>query len=354
MKTHETDAHKWTAVQTRDAASDGAFVYAVSTTQIYCLPSCSSRLAKREHVTFFETPLAAEAAGFRACKRCRPDQQLRHPHAQAIRQACEAIHTAEDEPDLAQLAQSAGLSPSHFQRVFKAEVGLSPKRYAMAVRKQRLRQELPSARSVTHAMYDAGYTSPARAYADENALGMTPSAYLKGAKGETIRYAAAHTSFGNILIAATTRGLCMVEFGAKSALMITLKSRFPLANLVPADAALNALVAQVVERIDAPCQSTALPLDLRGTAFQERVWQALTGIPVGETVSYAELANRIGQPKAARAVAKACATNPIAVIVPCHRVVRGTGEISGYKWGVERKRKLLDQEAAKRRDEHQD
>lgn len=269
-----------------------------------------------------------------------------HPHLEAIREACATILAAEDEPSLTLLAQAAGLSPSHFQRVFKAIVGLSPKRYAMAARKQRLRQELPAARSVTHAIYDAGFASPARAYADGNTLGMTPAAYQKGAKGEIIHYASAHSSLGDIVVAATAQGLCMIEFTAPAAGLQTLKERFPHAKLEPADTVLDELVAQVVARIDTPSAATALPLDLRGTAFQERVWQALTCIPLGDTVSYGELATRIGQPTAARAVARACATNAIAVAVPCHRVVRGTGEISGYKWGVERKRELLSREAA--------
>lgn len=350
MKATEPDDEKWTAVQARDASTDGAFVYAVRTTGVYCRPSCPSRTAKRENVSFFATPSAAQAAGFRACKRCRPDQAQAQPHMDAIRQACATIEAAEDEPALKALAHAAGLSPSHFQRVFKAQVGLSPKRYAMAVRKQRLRRKLPNARTVTSAIHDAGYASLARAYADGGGLGMAPGTYQKGAKGEIIRYATARTSLGEIIVAATRRGLCMVEFGAPTMLMEALKERFAHAALEPADASLSALVDQVVARIDAPGQNpsaaTTLPLDIRGTAFQERVWQALTRIPQGQTVSYAELAERIGQPKAARAVARACAANAIAVAVPCHRVVRGSGELSGYKWGVERKRVLLEREAA--------
>lgn len=348
MNASDESEQMWQAVRARDASSDGAFVYAVRTTGIYCRPSCPSRQAKRENVSFFPSPLAAEAEGFRACKRCRPDEAFHAPHGDAIRRACAHIQSAEDEPCLTTLAANAHLSPSHFQRVFKAAVGLSPKRYAMAVRKQRLRQELPDARSVTHAMFDAGYASQGRAYAEAEALGMTPSTYRNGAKGETIRYAIATTSLGEILVAATARGLCMVEFGAPDALLETLKTCFAQATLQHADEALSALVALVVARIDTPRANVgaALPLDVRGTAFQERVWQTLGTIAVGDTASYAQLAAAIGQPSAARAVARACAQNTIAVVVPCHRVVRANGEISGYKWGVERKRALLTREAA--------
>lgn len=354
MTAAQSENAQWTAVQARDASCDGAFVYAVRTTGVYCRPSCPSRPAKRENVSFFATPLAAEAAGFRPCKRCRPDRLAHHPHLDAIRHACATLEASEQEPDLAALAHEAGLSPGHFQRVFKAEVGLSPKRYAMAVRKQRLRQELPTARTVTTAIYDAGYASHARAYADGDALGMSPGAYQKGAQGETLRYTTAHTTLGDIFVAATARGVCMVEFTTADAGLELLKARFANAAWERADAGLGNWVAQVVARIDAPDKASdrasdkakALPLDIRGTAFQERVWQALTHIAPGDTVSYAELAERIGQPKAARAVARACATNAIAVAVPCHRVVRGTGELSGYKWGVERKRALLKREAA--------
>jgi AraC family transcriptional regulator of adaptative response/methylated-DNA-[protein]-cysteine methyltransferase len=339
------DDKRWQAVLKRDASQDGEFVFAVRTTGIYCRPSCSSRPAKRENVAFFAEPQDAENAGFRACKRCRPDQPTKIPHAQAVRCACQAIETSEDEPSLLQLAHVAGLSPTHFQRVFKAHVGLSPKQYAKAVRKQRLLKALPESDGVTQAIYDAGYTASSRAYADGNGLGMTPGAYRKGAQGETVRYAFAQSSLGEILVASTAQGLCMVEFGRRIELLDKLSMRFRHANIVPVNAALADVVARVVALIDTPGASSALSLDVRGTVFQERVWQALGRISCGDTVSYSQLAAMIGQPKAARAVARACATNALAVVVPCHRVVGKSGELSGYRWGVERKRALLEREA---------
>ena len=346
MNTPNTDDKRLSAVFARDASSDGTFVYGVQTTGVYCRPSCPSRPAKRENIRFFSTPSEAKDAGFRPCKRCRPDRPTGHPHAEAIQLACEEIKTSEEEPGLTSLARTAGLSPGHFQRIFKTHVGLSPKRYAMAVRKQRFREELPKASSVTHAIYDAGYNSSSRAYADGDTLGMTPGNYQKGAKGETIRFASAQSSLGPILVAATERGICMVEFGSRDSLVEKLNARFPRADLEPAGDALADSVAKVVSLIDAPGDNVQLPLDIRGTAFQELVWQALRRIPLGQTVGYAELAERIGQPTAARAVARACATNGIAVIIPCHRVVRGSGELGNYKWGIERKRALLKREAA--------
>ena len=342
------DAQRWQAVCDRNEARDGTFVFAVRTTGIYCRPSCTSRRAKLENVTFYDTPTQAEAAGYRACKRCMPDQAVCSSHAQAIVQACDDIRSAEEEPDLATLAARAGLSPGHFQRIFKAQVGLSPKRYAMAVRKQRLRNELVQAETVTHAIYDAGYASASRAYADKAAPGMTPSRYRQGAEGETIRYATAGTSLGDILVAATERGMCLVEFVEPQETLALLEAHFPRARLELAKDGLTDWVARVVARIDSPRNArgdaTSVPLDIRGTAFQEKVWQALTEIPLGETVSYAQLARSLGQPKAARAVAGACATNHLAVIVPCHRVIRGSGDLAGYKWGMERKRALLKRE----------
>lgn len=343
------DSQRWQAVCDRDGARDGTFVFAVSTTGIYCRPSCTSRRAKRENVMFYDTPAQAETAGFRPCKRCTPDQIAHQLHLQAIVQACHDIESAEEEPDLATLAARAGLSPSHFQRIFKAQVGLSPKRYAVAVRKRRLRDELAQAETVTHAIYDAGYASASRAYADGAAPGMAPDRYRRGAAGESISYASAKTSLGEILVAATERGICMVEFGSRQETETALQERFPQARLAPANDDLADWVVRVVTRIDRPNNTRGdaapLPLDIRGTAFQEKVWRALTEIPPGETVSYGQLAQSLGQPKAARAVAGACATNHLAVVVPCHRVIRGSGNLAGYKWGIERKRALLEREA---------
>jgi len=338
-------ARRWQAVCDRDRAEDGRFVFAVRTTGVYCRPSCSARRARRDNVAFYNTPAAAEAAGFRPCKRCRPDRAGTAPHAQSIIDACAAIRAAEEAPDLGTLAAGAGLSPGHFQRVFKAQVGLTPKRYAMAVRKQRLRAGLGEADSVTGAIYDAGYASASRAYADRPAPGLAPAQLRRGAAGETVRYAAAPTSLGEILVAATERGLCLVEFLNGVAPVELLGQRFPKARLEPAGEGLAGWVALVVAWIDAPAGEAApLPLDIRGTAFQEQVWRALTEIPAGQTVSYAALAETLGEPGAARAVAGACAANRLAVVVPCHRVVRGSGDLAGYRSGVERKRALLARE----------
>lgn len=341
------DDRLWVAVQRRDKTADGSFVYAVRSTRIYCRPSCPSRPARRENVSFYADPGAAEKAGFRPCKRCRPNENPDGRTAEVIRRACECIEAAEVQPDLGTLARGAGYSPWHFQRLFKAYVGLSPKQYAVARRKARLRQVLPNARSVTDAIYAAGFGASSRAYEDKGALGMAPSAYRNGAGGETIRYTSTESSLGPVLVAATDRGVCMIEFGEQEQLVLVLKRRFPKACLILEDRDLAALVERVVQLIDEPSAGCDLPLDIRGTAFQERVWKALTLIPTGQTVSYAELAERIGQPTAARAVARACATNIIAVAVPCHRVVRGSGDLSGYKWGVDRKETLLARESGR-------
>ncbi|MBM3555202.1 MAG: bifunctional DNA-binding transcriptional regulator/O6-methylguanine-DNA methyltransferase Ada [Alphaproteobacteria bacterium] len=337
---------RWTALARRDRAADGTFVYAVRTTGVYCRPSCASRRPRPENVRFFGTAEAARTAGFRPCKRCRPDQTAVNGAAEAVAKACRLIREAEEEPDLAALARAVGLSPAHFQKLFKAELGLSPKRYAMALRKGNWRQALAVAPSVTEAIYDAGFGASSRAYAASDALGMAPSRYRAGAEGEVIRHAAAKTSLGPILVAATAKGVCMVEFGETAAAEALLRSRFPKAEFRAADSHLGALVAEVVARIDRPGQGGALPLDIRGTAFQERVWRALGEIPLGGTVSYADLAADIGRPDAVRAVAGAVAANRLAVVVPCHRVLRNTGAISGYRWGVTRKRALLDRESA--------
>lgn len=341
------DDHLWQAVKARDGAFDGQFVYAVRTTGVYCRPSCPSRPKRRENVSFHADATAAQAAGFRACLRCRPQET--RPDAALdgiVAFACQRIEGAETEPSLADLSAAAGYSPFHFQRLFKERVGLTPKQFAKACRKARLRQRLTDAASVTDAIYAAGYGASSRAYEDGAALGMTPQAFRRGAGGERIVHAMAASSLGPILVAATGRGICMIEFGDEAELVGRLSARFPGAELTPGDAGFAELVGRVVALVDAPGSTTVdLPLDIRGTAFQERVWRALTQIPAGETVSYAALAERIGQPRAARAVARACAGNGIAVAIPCHRVVRGDGDISGYRWGVARKRALLDREA---------
>ena len=270
-------------------------------------------------------------------------------HSEAVAQACRSIELAEGKLDLAALAASAGLSPSHFQRVFKSQVGLSPKQYEMALRKQRFRDELKSSKTVTQTIYEAGSDSPSRAYADNATPGLMPSKYKKGAQGEKIRYAHRETSLGGILVAATDRGICLVEFVEKEEALSVLKAHFPSAELQEDATDWKEWISEVVAQIDDPhrrqSNDMALPLDIRGTVFQEKVWRALTEIPSGKTLSYTQLAQSLGQPNAARAVARACASNRLAVLVPCHRVIRESGDLAGYKWGLERKQQLLEQEA---------
>jgi AraC family transcriptional regulator, regulatory protein of adaptative response / methylated-DNA-[protein]-cysteine methyltransferase len=344
----ETDETRWQAVQGRDAAADGRFVYAVATTGVYCRPTCSSRPARRENVSFYRAPADAEAAGFRACKRCRPrgrpPSQMR---IEAIARACRLIEEAEEPPSLEDLARAAGISRFHFHRVFKEIVGITPRAYAAARRRALVQKELGEAPSVTAAIYGAGYNASSRFYENVEAkLGMSPSAYRKGGRDSTIRFALGECSLGSILVAASEKGVCAIQFGDDpDRLLRDLQDRFPNAQLIGGDPAFERMVARVVGFVEAPAQGFDLPLDVRGTAFQQRVWQALCEIPSGSTASYAEIAERIGRPKAVRAVAQACASNGIAVAIPCHRVVRTDGALSGYRWGVERKRALLDREA---------
>ena len=338
------DDRRWQAVLEREGNPPSSFVFAVESTGIYCLPGCASRTPKRDNVRFYATPAEAEKAGFRACKRCHP---AGGGTAEIVRRLCALLTESETPPDLATLSAAVGLSPGHVQRVFKAEVGLSPKQYALAHRKQRLRAGLSAAVSVTAAIYDAGYETPSRAYEDAAGLGVSLSNLTKGAVGEVIHWAMADSSLGRVGVAATQRGLCMIEFAEEATEFVgLLRERFPQATLGPGNSDFGDHVAAVVALIDDPRRPSRLPLDLYGTAFQERVWRALTLIPPGETVSYSQLAERLGQPRAARAVARACATNVIAVAVPCHRVIRGSGDLAGYKWGLQRKRALLMREKA--------
>jgi AraC family transcriptional regulator, regulatory protein of adaptative response / methylated-DNA-[protein]-cysteine methyltransferase len=341
-----TEAERWQAVQDRDRRADGAFYYAVSTTGVYCLPSCGARLPRRENVSFHATRQAAERAGFRPCKRCRPDA-AEPPHAAAIAAACRLIAEAEEMPGLDALAAAAGLSRFHFHRVFKAETGLTPRAYAAAERARRLRQALPRAGSVTAAIYDAGFNSSGRFYEASSALlGMTPTRFRAGGAGAVIRFAVGQCSLGAILVAATEAGVCAIALDDDPAALVRdLEDRFPKARLEGGEAGFEQWVAKVVGLVEAPRLGLDLPLDLRGTAFQERVWRALRDIPPGTTSTYAELAARIGAPHAVRAVAGACAANPLAVAIPCHRVVRRDGSLAGYRWGIARKRALLDREA---------
>jgi AraC family transcriptional regulator of adaptative response/methylated-DNA-[protein]-cysteine methyltransferase len=343
------DDARWAAVQARDARADGHFVYGVRTTGVFCRPSSSARLPRRENVEFFDTERAARAAGYRPSRRAAGDQTaLAARRAAVVAQACRLIERAETPPPLDALAAQAGMSPFHFHRVFKAETGLTPKAYASAFRARRLRAELGQKdATVTDAIYGAGFNSSSRFYeASDGMLGMRARDYRAGAPDLRIRFAVGQCSLGAILVAQSERGICAILLGDDPQRLVEdLQDQFPKARLVGGDAGFERLVAQVVGFVEAPSIGLNLPLDVRGTAFQERVWQALREIPPGATVSYAQVAARIGQPKAVRAVAQACGANHLAVAIPCHRVVRRNGELSGYRWGVERKRELLGREA---------
>lgn len=342
------DDLRWAAVLARDPAADGSFVYAVRTTGVYCRPSCGSRRARRENVQFHATAAEAERAGFRPCLRCRPQQPPGlDPQTARIAETCRVIDAAAEPPSLRELAAHAGLTPSQLHRLFKRVTGVTPGAYVRARRAERVRAALARSESVTAALYEAGFNSSGRFYeAAKGMLGMAPSRYRAGGVDTRIRFAVGQCSLGAILVAATERGLCAIHLGEDpDTLVRELQDRFPRAELLGGDAAFEQRVARVVGFVEAPRRGLDLPLDVRGTAFQQRVWQALQTIPAGETVSYAELARRIGAPGSARAVAGACAANPLAVAIPCHRVVRTDGSLSGYRWGVERKRALLDREA---------
>ena len=344
------DDDRWAAVVRRDRSADGAFYYSVRTTGVYCRPSCGSRLARRENVRFHATCEEAERAGFRPCRRCRPDEAaLAERHATAVAKACRMIETADDAPRLDALAQAAGMSRYHFHRVFKAATGVTPKAYAAAHRARRVRDALSTSETVTDAIYGAGFNSSGRFYAtSDQFLGMTPKRFRAGGEGASIRFAVGECSLGSILVAATDRGVCAILLGDDpEALVRDLQDRFPSAQLIGGDSDFEQVVARVVGFVEAPSLGLDLPLDVRGTAFQQRVWKALREIPSGSTASYTEIAARIGTPKAVRAVASACAANAIAVAIPCHRVVRTDGSLSGYRWGVERKRALLDRESGR-------
>ena len=338
----------WARVLARDPAADRLFVYAVKTTGVYCRPSSPTRLPRPENVAFFDTPAAAEAAGYRPSKRAGADRtSVAAQHASLIADACRQIESAEEMPALAVLAQAAGLSLYHFHRVFKSLTGLTPKGYADAHRARKMRDSLGQSNSVTEAIYAAGFNSNSRFYATAGkVLGMTPTDYRAGGAGAVIRFAVGECSLGSILVAQSGRGVCAILLGDDpNALARDLQDQFPRADLIGGDHNFEQLMAQVVGFVEAPALGLDLPLDTRGTVFQERVWQALREIPAGSTASYTEIAARIGAPKAVRAVAGACAANTLAVAIPCHRVVRSDGALSGYRWGVERKRALLDLEA---------
>ncbi|MFD2366940.1 bifunctional DNA-binding transcriptional regulator/O6-methylguanine-DNA methyltransferase Ada [Pseudoduganella sp. GCM10020061] len=346
---YDTDDKRWDAVQRRDSSADGAFCYSVRTTGVYCRPSCPSRHALRKNVAFHASCAEAQAAGFRPCLRCKPDgPPIAELHARAVEQACRLIEASEQAPSLDELAQACGMSSFHFHRIFRQHTGITPKAYAAARRARKLQEELGAAPSVTDAIYAAGFNSSARFYAASNAvLGMEPTAWRAGGSGATIRFAVGDSSLGAVLVAATAKGICAILMGDDPGQLVQdLQDRFPRAELVGAEPGFESWVARVLAMVESPGLGLDLPLDVRGTAFQQRVWQALRAIPAGETVGYAELAARLGSARMARAVAGACAANPVAIAIPCHRVVRNDGAISGYRWGVERKHALLEREGA--------
>ncbi len=343
-----SEQSNWRAVTTRDVSQDGVFVYAVKTTGIYCRPSCASRKPKRENVTFFRSPELAERAGYRACKRCRPaDASAPDPQLEKMRTLCRYIEANKERPlRLAELGQQVGLSASHLQRTFKKIVGVTPQAYLEACRLDAVKTSLRQGDDISGATYQAGYGSPSGLYGKADAaLGMTPKTYQRKGEQVGVRYAVADCSLGKLLVAATDRGVCAVRLGDDVAgLEQELFEEFAKADVRRDDVALADGLEAVLTHLKGQAPHLDLPLDVQATAFQKRVWQALQEIPYGETRSYGEVAASIGQPSAVRAVARACATNPVALVVPCHRVVRSDGSLSGYRWGVERKQKLLEQE----------
>lgn len=345
------DDPRWQRIVARDKSADGQLWYSVVTTGVYCRPSCPSRLANPKNVLLHDSLQSAKATGFRPCKRCKPNgASLDAENATLVTKACWLIENSEAELSLEALAGRLGRSPSYFHRMFKAMTGVTPKDYASAHRAKKLRKGLGTGSSVTEAIYDAGFNSSGRFYEQSaDILGMTPSRYRAGGAEEEMRFAVGKTSLGAILVASSKKGVAAILLGDDPEKLVhELQDRFPRAKLIGADRKYEKLVAQVVGLVERPSADVDLPLDVRGTAFQRRVWQALREIPVGETVAYAEIARRIGAPKSVRAIASACAANNLAVAIPCHRVVRSDGALSGYAWGIDRKRALLDREASKK------
>lgn len=343
-----TDAARFAALERRDVRAEGSFWYSVASTGVYCRPTCAARLPRRENIAFHLTPGDAERAGFRACKRCRPAELSHHERQAELIAATRACLDEADGPlSLAALASKAGLSSSYLQRIFKRSLGVTPREYASARRLQKVESELSGGAPVTAAIYEAGYLSSSRFYeSDSRALGLLPGELRRGGQGVTIRAVVRACSLGRVLVAATVRGLCAVELGDEDGrLKEQLRLRFPHATLLEGDAGLAALAEQVVALIDGAELGATLPLDLMGTVFQQRVWRALGDIPVATTRSYSELARQLRAPGAARAVGAACGKNPIAVLIPCHRVLRDDGSLGGYRWGLYRKQQLLAREA---------
>ncbi|HET7035953.1 MAG TPA: bifunctional DNA-binding transcriptional regulator/O6-methylguanine-DNA methyltransferase Ada [Thermomicrobiaceae bacterium] len=341
-----SDDQRWDIVAARDAAYDGAFVYGVRSTGIYCRPGCPARRPGRAQVRFFDGPDAAEQAGFRACRRCQPRESAR-AHPSLAERARRWIEAHGDEPfTLARLGRELGVSPAHLQRTFTAAFGVSPRQYAEARRFQAVKERLRAGDDVTRALYDAGYGSSSRFYEQANGqLGMAPGAYRRGGQGVSIAYTIVDCPLGRLLVAATARGICAVSLGVSDeALETFLREEFPAAEIERDDAALRDPAAKLLAHLDGRQAALDLPLDVSGTDFQRQVWETLRMIPYGETRSYAEVAEAIGQPRAVRAVARACGSNRAALVIPCHRVVRSDGSLGGYRWGVERKEALLSTE----------
>jgi AraC family transcriptional regulator of adaptative response/methylated-DNA-[protein]-cysteine methyltransferase len=342
----------WHAVESKDARFNGAFFFGVNTTGIYCKPSCAARTPKRRNVVFFESPKTAEKQGFRACLRCKPDSVTeKDPQVEMALKVCQLIEdNLEENVSLEFLGEAIGMSPHHLQRTFKSILGITPKQYATALKIKSFKEQVQRGEDVTGAMYDAGFGSSRALY--ENAadkLGMTPAAYKSKGKGMKINYTVADCGLGKMLVAKTERGICSVTFGdTEKELVANLKDEFAAAEIGEDKSGLNTAVKSILNLLDGKEKRFALPLDVQATAFQLQVWETLRKIPYGETRSYKQVAESIGKPSAVRAVARACATNPTALITPCHRVVRENGELSGYRWGVERKKEILAKEAAKR------
>ncbi|QSF54796.1 bifunctional DNA-binding transcriptional regulator/O6-methylguanine-DNA methyltransferase Ada [Brevundimonas fontaquae] len=347
-QTTTTEDPRWARVVARDRSMDGQFYYSVATTGIYCRPSCASRTANPKNVRFHDSIADAEAAGFRACRRCKPDEPSTDvQNAKLVARVCRLIEQAEEIPSLDELAKTVNLSSSYFHRVFRSVTGVTPRDYAVAHRSRKVRDQLGRSNSITEAIYDAGFNSSGRFYEkSDEMLGMTPSDYRAGGANSEIRFAVGECSLGSVVVARSEKGVCAILLGDDPDVLVRdLQDRFPRARLIGGDAQFEALVGQVVGLIEAPALGLDLPLDIRGTAFQQRVWAALRQIPVGATATYTDIAREIGAPKSVRAVAGACAANALAVAIPCHRVVKSDGSLSGYRWGVERKRALIDREA---------
>ena len=346
---HNNDA-QWHAVLERDSSRDGRFVFAVSSTGVYCRPSCPSRRPRRENVTFFHRPDEAEKAGYRACLRCRPKAAGGNSQTEMVKAVCRYIEQHLDENvTLARLGAEFRQSPFHLQRTFKAVLGISPRAYAESCRLNQLKENLRAGRSVTHAMYDAGYSSSSRLYErTASQLGMTPDKYRRGAVAAPIRYTFANSPLGRMLVAATDKGICTIQFAdSDDELEHGLKHEFPFAQRRRDDHAMQPWRDHLLRQMRGQKLHATLPLDIQATAFQRRVWAYLQSIPFGKTRSYGQVAKAIGHPTASRAVARACATNPVAVAIPCHRVVRENGDLGGYRWGVERKKALLEMEESR-------